>query len=174
MALCRELVPQVCAIAASLMQQALADVVSPAPQMGASLSESMKEALSDAILDSGASQTYVTSRVALSNAAPGRGVVKVATGRRERVSELGDLGPLCGVRKVGSFARTLVGVMDLTEQFGTIDFTSKAAFVRSDVDGKEVKTKIADATKSRLYKFDLEALERHVERVADARERVGG
>ena len=78
------------------------------------------------------------------------------------------------MRNVGSFARTLVGVMDLTEQFGTVNFTNKAAFVRSDVDGKEVQTKIADATKSRLYKFDLEALERHVERVADARGGAGG
>ena len=78
------------------------------------------------------------------------------------------------MRKVGSFARTLVGFMDLTEQFGTVNFTSKAAFVRSDVNGKKVETKIADATESRLYKFDLEALERHEGRVAGARGRLGG
>lgn len=167
----------VCMVIASLLQKQLSDVghvTSQVNLMGASLSEDMKEALSDAILDSGASQTYVTNRVQLSNAVPGRGVVKVATGRRERVSEHGDLGPLRGVRKVGSFARTLVGVMDLTEQFGTVNFTSKAAFVRSAANGATVETKIADATPSRLYKFDLEALERHVDRVADARARASG
>jgi hypothetical protein len=176
-ALCKELVPMVCMVIASLLQKQLSDVghvTSQVNLMGASLSEDMKEALSDAILDSGASQTYVTNRVQLSNAVPGRGVVKVATGRRERVSEHGDLGPLRGVRKVGSFARTLVGVMDLTEQFGTVNFTSKAAFVRSAANGATVETKIADATPSRLYKFDLEALERHVDRVADARARASG
>ena len=46
--------------------------------------------------------------------------------------------------------------------------------MKSDANGTAVKTKVADATESRLYKFDLEALERHVGRVADVQVRAGG
>ena len=61
------------------------------------------EALQSAILDSGASQTYVTKHVKLKNAVPGSGSVRVANGKREKIAEKGDLGPLTGARKVNSF-----------------------------------------------------------------------
>ena len=131
-------------------------------ETGACISEKMVADLLDAILDSGASQTYVTSKVQLDGAEPGRGLVKVATGKRERITERGSLGPLKGACKVESFARTLVSVMDVAEQVGNVVFTADAAFVIGYSNGEKRRTKIATATPSRLYKFDLAALERHV------------
>jgi hypothetical protein len=128
----------------------------------ACVSEQMVLDLDDAILDSGASQTYVTGRVELEDAEPGRGFVKVATGKRERITEQGSLGPLTGACKVHSFARTLVSVMDVAEQVGDVMFTAGAAFVVDNSSAVPRMTKIATATPSRLYKFDLEALEQHV------------
>lgn len=138
------------------------------------ISEEQAAALYDAILDSGASKTYVTKKVRLDGAVPGSGFVKVATGRRERVSESGDLGPLKGAEKVDSFARTLVSVMDVAEQVGAVEFTPKAAFVTNEAGGVQLRTQIATATKSRLYKFDVEALEDHVERLKIAVRDSGG
>jgi len=138
-------------------------------EVTACVSEQMALDMDDAILDSGASQTYVTSKVELDNAEPGRGFVKVATGKRERITEQGSLGPLTGACKVGSFARTLVSVMDVAEQVGDVVFTAKGAFVVDDASATPRMTKIAAATPSRLYKFDLAALEQHVaERGQDA------
>ena len=136
-------------------------------ETGACISEKMVADLLDAILDSGASQTYVTSKVQLDGAEPGRGLVKVATGKRERITERGSLGPLKGACKVESFARTLVSVMDVAEQVGNVVFTADAAFVIGYSNGEKRRTKIATATPSRLYKFDLAALERHVVGGAD-------
>ena len=75
------------------------------------------------------------------------------------------LGPLKGAEKVDSFARTLVSVMDVAKQVGAVEFTPKAAFVTNETGGVQVRTQIAVATKSRLYKFDVEALEDHVEKL---------
>ena len=93
-----------------------------------------------------------------------RGVVlsKVATGKRERITEQGSLGASTGACKVHSFARTLVSVMDVAEQVGDVMFTARAAFVVDNSSAVPRMTKIATATPSRLYKFDLEALEQHV------------
>ena len=150
---------------------AVAEVLFRAANQGtsASLSEEVQVALEDAILDSGASQTYVTSRVPLDNSKPGEGFVRVATGKREAVAESGDLGPLKGAQKVNGFARTLVSVMDVAEQVGNVLFTPNAAFVLESgfgVGSAASMTKIADATASRLYSFDVVALEEHAARLA--------
>ena len=145
------------------------EMLSKAMNAGTSalLSERLREALKDAILDSGASQTYVTSRVKLGNSTPGEGFVRVATGKRESIAERGDLGPLKGVQKVNGFARTLVSVMDVAEQVGNVLFTPDAAYVIESYSGAgdtTSMTKIANATPSRLYSFDITALEDHVAR----------
>ena len=155
------LVPGVCNAAGGVAESIFAE-------LEALISEGQAMSMRDAILDSGASQTYVTQRVVLDSAVPGTGFVKVATGRRERISESGDLGPLKGAKKVDSFARTLVSVMDVAEQVGTVEFTPKAAFVTNEIGGAKVRTQIAAATKSRLYSFDVEALENHVQRLEAA------
>ena len=143
-------------------------------ELEAWLSREDVEALNDAILDSGASKTYVTKKVKLANAVPGEGFVKVATGQPECVSEQGDLGPLRGAQKVDSFSRTLVSVMDVAEQIGSVEFKPDAAFVRSVNGGVTTKTKIASATPSRLCHFDMEALERYVNKVAGIAVTGGG
>ena len=156
-ALCEALLVELCEMLNELLDA----------ETGACISEQMVVDLLDAILDSGASQTYVTGKVKLDGAVPGQGLVKVATGKRERITERGSLGPLKGACKVESFARTLVSVMDVAEQVGDVVFTADAAFVVGDSDGERKRTKIATATPSRLYKFDLAALERHVAGGAD-------
>ena len=127
--------------------------------------DEMIEALQTAILDSGASQTYVTRGVKLSNAQPGIGSVKIANGRKEKIVERGDLGPLSGARKVNSFSRTLVSVVDTAEQVGDVLFTPKDAWVVNVVGDEAIKTKIATRTRSRLYSFDIIALERHIDKL---------
>ena len=154
---------------------AVAELLSGCLQ-GAMLSEGMQLALKDAILDSGASQTYVTSRVQLENVQPGEGYVRVATGRREAVTESGDLGPIKGAQKVDGFARTLVSVMDVAEQVGNVLFTPNAAFVLEKGFGAgdaASMTKIADATYSRLYSFDVVALDEHGARLRGGKAVVG-
>ena len=69
-------------------------------ELEALLSGEVVESLDDAILDSGASQTYVTKRVKLANAVPGTGVVEVATGQLECV---------LGARRPRTFARSPEG-----------------------------------------------------------------
>ena len=78
--------------------------------------------IENAIVDSGASYTYVTDAVELENARPGSGVVSVANGRLEPIKEIGDLGPIRRARKVSSFPRTLVSVRDLVESVGAVRF----------------------------------------------------
>ena len=58
-----------------------------------------------------------------------------------------------------------MSVMDVAEQVGTVEFTPKAAFVTNEIEGAKVRTQIAAATKSRLYSFDVEALESHVQKL---------
>ena len=84
------------------------------------------------------------------------------------------MGPLRGAKKVDSFARTLVSVMDVAEQVGAVEFTPKAAFVSNKVGEEQLRTQIATATKSRLYSFDVGALEDHVERLKIASCGSGG
>ena len=155
---------------------AVAELLSGYLRKGAMLSEGMQLALKDAILDSGASQTYVTSRVQLENVQPGEGYVRVATGRKEAVTESGDLGPIKGAQKVDGFARTLVSVMDVAEQVGNVLFTPNAAFVLEKGFGAgdaASMTKIADATYSRLYSFDVVALDEHAARLREGGAVVG-
>ena len=122
-------------------------------------------AMQSAILDSGASQTYVTRGVRLTHTVPGMGSVKVANGRREKIAEKGDLGPISGARKVNSFSRSLVSVVDTAEQVGDVLFTPDGAWVVNIVGGETIQTKIATRTPSRLYSFDIVALEAHVEKL---------
>ena len=128
--------------------------------------------LRDAIVDSGASHTYVSKLVELWNSRQGKGCVWVANGRREEVSQIGDLGPLIGVRKVDSFTRTLVSVRDLVDQFGSVVFDSKGVHLRTcETDattgaaGSCVGTQIGRPTIQRLYSFDVEALIKHAARI---------
>ena len=125
-------------------------------------------ALHNAIVDSGASGIYVSKGVQLENVQPGQGSVSVANGVREAIAEVGDLGPLKGAQKVNSFSRTLVSVSALAKQFGGVFFDNKHVFVASTATAEPHVTKIGDMTESRLYSFDLEALEQHARRVAAA------
>ena len=127
----------------------------------------------DAIVDSGASYTYVAGTQELTNVRPGRGRVKCANGQVERVAKIGDLGPLRGARKVQSFDKTLVSVTDLVEQFGRVVFdTDGVAVETKGGESKEsLSTYIGKPTANRLYKFDLEALERHQAKVRNAARR---
>ena len=104
----------------------------------------------------------------MENVKPGRGNVSVANGVREAIAEIGDLGPLKGAQKVNSFGRTLVSVFALAKQFGGVFFDDKHVFVTSATTAEPHVTKIGDVTESRLYSFDLEALEHHARRVAVA------
>ena len=64
--------------------------------------------------------------------------------------------------------------MDVAEQVGAVEFTPKAAFVTNEIGGVKVRTQIAAATKSRLYSFDVEALESHVQKLDAAVRAAGG
>jgi hypothetical protein len=131
-------------------------------ELGEELRKELLEELKGAIVDSGASQTFVTKAVTLLNAQSCSGTVRIATGMTEKIVEKGELGPLKGALKVNSFTRTLIGVRDLADQFGGVYFDSKHVHVVSKKDDKVISTKIGEATKARLYSFDLEALEKHV------------
>ena len=134
----------------------------------------LKLQLQDAIVDSGASCTYVTDGVELWEVRSGRGHVWVANGRREAIAQEGKLGPIWGAKKVPSFARTLVSVRDLVEQFGTVVFDKEGVHVVSiDKEGElreclrsrrgSVSTTIGAPTKQRLCSFDIEALVDHTQ-----------
>ena len=111
------------------------------------------------IIDSGASYTYATPDVPLTNTRPGVGSVTVANGKRERIAEIGDLGPLKNVRRVMSFTRTLVSVRDLVDQFHRVVFDSRGVAVESETG--DVRTLIGLPMRNRLYSFDGSALARH-------------
>ena len=95
----------------------------------------------------------------LTNTRPGSGYVATAEGRRRAVVETGSYGPLLNAQKVPGFTRVLVSVLDLAEQFGVVTFDTKGVFVTSGA----VVTQIGSVTPSRLYSFDLSALQRHVQ-----------
>ena len=56
-----------------------------------------------ATIDNGASRTFVGEGIRLENVREGKGYVSVANGQRERIAEVGSLGPLENVQKVYSF-----------------------------------------------------------------------
>lgn len=117
-----------------------------------------KQLIMDAIVDSGASYTYVTDDVELEHPRAGEGCVSVANGRLEKVIEIGDLGPIHNTRKVSSFTRTLVSVRDLVDLCGAVRFDKEGVHVVSN----NVSSKVGTALPSRLYSFDLKNLCRHV------------
>ena len=119
-----------------------------------------------AIVDSGASYTYASGKESLQNASPGMGHVRVANGASEKVSLIGDMGPLKGVRQVSSFQRTLVSVKDLVEQFGPVLFNNDGVYLASrGIKDQSFITKIGSCTPERLYTFDVSALASHNGRV---------
>ena len=116
------------------------------------------------IVDSGASRTYVRALQRLLNARPGGGSVQCANGQREKIAEVGDLGPLKDAQKVLSFGRTLVSVSDLVEQFGVVAFDHEGVFVLSPSTPSSAcpqLSRIGDKTRERLFSFDLDALGQH-------------
>ena len=61
-----------------------------------------------------------------------------------------------------SFSRTLVGAMDLVDQFDEVRFNWKGVHVVTQTpSGKEVATRIGSPTLNRLFSFDGDALRRH-------------
>ena len=137
-----------------------------------SVSRDLVASLMGAIVDSGASFTYVTNGVKLSEVRPGRGHVWVADGRRENVHETGTLGPLTNVKKVRSFPRSLISVRDIVEKFGGVYFDGRGVHVVTLGDGVSIGdltggdgikcvTEIGQTTPARLYSFDIDQLEAH-------------
>ena len=119
-----------------------------------------------AIVDSGASFTYVNGETRLIRAKPGTGYVSVANGQREKIAQVGSLGPIPNAQKVDSFRRTLVSVTDLVQLFGSTTFRSDGVYVETPLpSGATFVTRIGVNTPQRLYSFDLDALERHSRRV---------
>jgi len=114
-----------------------------------------------AIVDSGASKTYVPESVVLHDTRPGTGFVSTAEGRKRAVVEEGSYGPLSHAQKVPGFTRVLVSVLDLAERFGVVRFDTEGVYVVSG----DVRSKIGTVTPSRLYSFDLSALQQHAQRV---------
>ena len=125
------------------------------------------KALENAIVDSGASENYVTDAVTLENISPGTGKVLVANGRSEEISQQGRVGPLEKCKKIRSFTRSLISVRSLSDQFGGVYFDSGNVYVvtASGV-SKPVVTSIGRSNEARLYSFDIEALEDHAARCA--------
>ena len=123
-----------------------------------------RAALGRAIIDSGASSTFVPPDVILANVRKGRGSVSVANGQKEPILQAGDLGPLRGVQKVRSFHRVLVSVAQLCKQFGPVIFTTEGVqLVTQKAPGEPfVITTIGLPTANNLFSFDLDALEEHV------------
>ena len=125
-----------------------------------------------AIVDSGASHTYVGKNVRLQDALPGKGVVWVANGKSENIVEEGRLGPLLNAKKVMSFSRSLISVRDLVDQYGGVWFDADGVHVVTLRGGESgvadlvggrnaTVTKIGMPTSARLYSFDIEQLEAH-------------
>ena len=104
-------------------------------------------------------ETHLFSVHELTNVRPGTGSVAVATGKREPIAEIGDLGALKNVRRVNSFTRTLVSVRDLVEQFHRVIFDADGVSVESPDGG--IRTLIGRPMRNRLYSYDGDALSRH-------------
>ena len=117
--------------------------------------------MSNAIVDSGASRTYVDKHVLLSNEHDSDGLVWCANGEIERVASEGDVGPLENVQKINSFKRSLISVRDLVDKFDTVIFDADGVHVRTCRDGKDRVTTIGRPLESRLYSFMLDRLARH-------------
>ena len=120
-----------------------------------------------AIIDSGASRTFVGEGTSLEGARSGRGFVSVANGQRERIAEVGDLGPLKNVQKVNSSTRTLVSVADLVEQFGVVMFDRTGAYLSSCRGKEALISKIGSYTGDRLYRFDQSSLAKHASKLPE-------
>jgi len=119
-----------------------------------------------AIVDSGASFTYVNGKTILTRCRPGSGYVSVANGQREQIAQIGSLGPIRNAQKVNSFRRTLVSVTDLVELFGSVTFRADGVFVETQVfDEPLLSTRIGVNTPQRLYSFELDSLKEHHKRV---------
>ena len=120
--------------------------------------------LLNAIVDSGASYTFVTDKVMLERVLPGVGKVWVANGQSEPVAEIGSFGPLTA-RKVRSFDRTLVSVRDLVDKYGGVYFDNSGVHVVTTVGEKFITSTIGAPTPERLYSFDLQGLMQHDKKV---------
>ena len=119
-----------------------------------------------AIVDSGASFTYVNGKTTLTRSRPGSGYVSVANGQREQIAQVGSLGPIRNAQKVNSFRRTLVSVTDLAELFGSVAFRADGVFVETQVPGESLlSTRVGVNTPQRLYSFELDSLKEHHKRV---------
>ena len=129
------------------------------------------ERLLYAIIDSGASRTFVGEGTSLAGVRAGRGYVSVANGQRERIAEIGDLGPLRDVQKVNSFTRTLVSVADLVEQFGIVMFDRTGTYLGSCWGDEALISKIGSYTGDRLYRFDQSSLTKHAAKLPDLKRR---
>ena len=112
----------------------------------------------NAIVDSGASRTYVGRAQRLMNAIRGSGTVTVANGKAEPVVEEGELGPIRGAQKVNSFHRTLISVMDLLEQFGWVIFDEHGvSLLTQSESGPNLLTRIGRRNSARLFDLDMTA-----------------
>jgi hypothetical protein len=125
----------------------------------------MSASLLDAIVDSGASFTFVTDKVQLSNPMPGKGKVWVANGQSEDIAEMGRLGPLMA-RKVKSFDRTLISVRDLVDKYGGVYFDDEGVHLITNLGEDLVCSTIGAANDQRLYGFDLTGLQEHHDKVS--------
>ena len=114
-----------------------------------------------AIIDSGASYSYVPESVTLMNPRSGGGDVWVANGQKEEVKETGWLGPLVA-RKVSSFPRALISVRDLVDALGAIMFNEEGVHALTTMENDVAVTRIGVPLESRLYSFDLPAVIQHV------------
>ena len=125
------------------------------------LSPELVDALGSAIVDSGASFSYVTKSVPLSKAKPGTGFVWTADGKKRAIEEIGNAGPLKGAKRVSSFTRPLVSVSDLSSQFGGVFFDRCHVYVVSQCGNTTISTCIGKRNEAQLYTFDVQALANH-------------
>jgi hypothetical protein len=142
-----------------LIASTLADIAATDPGSAAHASDNY------AIVDSGASRTYVEEAQKLMKATAGRGSVRAANGQSSPIVEEGSLGAITGAQKVQGFTRTLVSVMDLVEQFGLVFFDLEGVSILSlgpNANGPPLITRIGHRTPTRLFSFDLKALDTHV------------
>ena len=125
------------------------------------LSPELVKSLEEAIVDSGASFSYVTKNVPLSEAKTGTGAVWTADGQRSAIAQIGNAGPLHGVKRVDSFTRPLISVSELSAQFGGVYFDSEEVYVVSRCDGSIIATSVGRRNAAHLYTFDVQALADH-------------
>ena len=125
------------------------------------LSPELVKSLEEAIVDSGASFSYVTKNIPLSEAKTGTGAVWTADGQRSAIAQIGNAGPLHGVKRVDSFTRPLISVSELSAQFGGVYFDSEEVYVVSRCDGSIIATSVGRRNAAHLYTFDVQALADH-------------